>query len=75
MELDKRAKDEGYRTHLSAFPVPRLFDLYSSTAKRHGAADKTAKGVKAPKKAAAPVKKAAAAAPKKAPAKPATKKK
>ncbi len=75
MVLDKRAKDEGYRTHLSAFPVPRLFDLYSSTAKRHVAADNKAKGVKTPKKVAAPVAKKASIAPKKPAAKSAAKKK
>ena len=53
LELEKRAKDEGYKTHLSAFPVPRLWDLYKSVAKRN--APKTAAGVKkaAVKKAAA----------------------
>ena len=73
LELEKRSKDDGYRAHLSNFPVPRLFDLYSSTAKRHGAVDKAAKGVKAPKKPA-PVKKASVA-PKKVATKPAAKKK
>ena len=57
LELEKRAKDEGYKTHLSAFPVPRLWDLYKSTAKRHGAQEAAAA-----KKAAPPKKKAAAAA-------------
>ncbi len=73
LELEKRSKDDGYRAHLSKFPVPRLFDLYSSTAKRHGAVEKAAKGVKAPKKPA-PVKQASVA-PKKAAAKPSAKKK
>jgi len=34
LEVEKRAKDEGYKQHLSAFPVPRLWDLYKSSAKR-----------------------------------------
>ncbi len=58
--VEKRAKDEGYKQHLSAFPVPRLWDLYKSTSKRH--APKPAPGAKAAKKTAAP-KKAAAAKP------------
>jgi hypothetical protein len=82
LELEKRAKDEGYKTHLSAFPVPRLWDLYKSTSKRHGAKDAAAAKKAAPpaKKTAAkaPAKKAAAktakAAPAKKPAKKTTKK-
>jgi hypothetical protein len=72
LELEKRAKDEGYKTHLSAFPVPRLWDLYKSTAKRHGAAEAAiAKKAAPPKKKAAakPAKKVAAKAVKTAPAK------
>jgi hypothetical protein len=34
LEVEKRTKDEGYKQHLSEFPVPRLWDLYKSTAKR-----------------------------------------
>ena len=64
LELEARAKDEGYKTHLSAFPVPRLWDLYKSTSKRHGAV-----AAAAAKKAAPPKKKAAAAPAKKAAAK------
>jgi hypothetical protein len=58
LEVEKRTKDDGYKQHLSAFPVPRLWDLYKSTAKRHApkaAASKTSK------KAAPAAKKAAAA--------------
>ncbi|HEX8793739.1 MAG TPA: hypothetical protein VF765_22505 [Polyangiaceae bacterium] len=62
LELEKRAKDAGYKQRLSAWPVPRLWDTYRSTAKRHGQA--TAPTAK-PKAAAAP----AAAKAKKAPAK------
>ncbi len=62
LEVEKRAKDEGYKQHLSAFPVPRLWDLYKSTAKRL-APKEPKKAVKkvAPKAAVkAPAKKSAA---------------
>ena len=76
LEVEKRVKDEGYKTRLGKFPVPRLYDLYKSAAKRAGAGAKPAgeKKAKAPKKEAAPKK--TAAAPKKAAAakKPAAKK-
>lgn len=62
-ELEKRVKDEGYKTRLGNFPVPRLYDMYRSSAKRSAAAAKAAE--------AKPAKKAA---PKKAaPSKPAKK--
>jgi hypothetical protein len=67
LELEKRVKDEGYKTRLLAYPVPRLYDLYRSTSKRLGAADKpkAKKSLPPPKpvakKAAAPAKKAAPA--------------
>ena len=59
LEVEKHVKDEGYKARLSAYPVPRLWDLYKSASKRN--APKTAKP-KAAKKAAvaAPAKKAAA---------------
>ncbi len=50
LELEKRTKDEGYKTRLMGYPVPRLYDLYQSTSKRHASA---AKAPKAAKKAAA----------------------
>ena len=57
-EIEKRAKDEGYKTRLGAFPVPRLWDMYKSASKRAGAGAKdeakAAKKKAAPKKAAAP---------------------
>jgi hypothetical protein len=59
LEVEKRTKDEGYKQHLAAFPVPRLWDLYKSTAKRlapKAPASKTSKK-------AAPVAKKAVAAP------------
>jgi hypothetical protein len=58
-ELEKRTKDEGYKARISAYPVPRLWDLFRSVEKRvKGAAPKAAE--KAPKKAAAAPKKKAA---------------
>jgi hypothetical protein len=78
-EMEKRTKDEGYKTRLGAFPVPRLWDMYQSVSKRIAGKEKAAKvaagGKKRPakakvaaapkKKAAAPKKKAAAGAKKK----------
>jgi hypothetical protein len=71
-EIEKRAKDEGYKSRLGHYPVPRLWDMYRSASKRSGAAakagePKAAKKPAAPKKAAA--KKPAAAAKKTAAAK------
>ena len=66
-EIEKRAKDEGYKTRLGAYPVPRLWDMYQSASKRAGAPERAAKKAARPKvekKVAAPKKKAAA--PKKA---------
>ena len=64
LELEKRTKDAGYKQRLSAWPVPRLYDTYRSTAKRHGVATAAAakpRGAAAPAKAKkAPAKKAAA---------------
>jgi hypothetical protein len=59
LALDSRPKDQGLRQRYAAWPVPRLYDAYRSTAKRHA----TAKAAAA--KAAAPAAKPAA---KKAPA-------
>ncbi len=81
LEIEKRAKDEGYKTRLETFPVPRLWDLFKSAEKRSGA--KTAKkaGTKTAKTAQAGVavankaaKKAAAKTPKTAAKSPAAKK-
>ena len=64
LEVEKRSKDTGYKTRLAAFPVPRLWDMYRSAAKRTGAAPKAdAPAKKAPAAKKAPVKKAAAKAP------------
>jgi hypothetical protein len=57
LEVEKRTKDEGYKTRLGGFPVPRLYDLYKSAAKRAGVSAKPKSGEKRPK----PAKKAAAA--------------
>jgi len=59
VEIEKRTKDAGYRQHLAAWPVPRLYDTYRSLQKRHGAPAHAAKAAAPEKKA-----KAAAAAPK-----------
>jgi hypothetical protein len=54
-ELEKRTKDEGYKTRLGGYPVPRLFDMYQSASKRVARAQALAS--KAPtKKAPAPAK-------------------
>ncbi len=84
VELMKRSKDAGLRQKLAAWPVPRLYDEYKSTAKRaRGAspadvakAPAAPKGAKAAGEKAAPAKakKAAPASAKKA-AKPASAKK
>jgi hypothetical protein len=66
--LEKRTKDEGYKTRISAYPVPRLWDMFKSAEKRSGGSSKGT----AAKAEAAPAKKAAA---KKAPAKKAAAKK
>ncbi|MFO0553395.1 MAG: hypothetical protein U0271_33735 [Polyangiaceae bacterium] len=34
LELEGRAKDEGYKKRLAEYPVPRLYDHYKSAAKR-----------------------------------------
>ncbi len=67
-ELEKRSKDAGYKARITAYPVPRLWDLYRSVDKRiKGAAPKADKkpgAPKADKKAAAPKTDKKAAAPK-----------
>ena len=70
LELEKRTKDTGYKTRLAAFPVPRLWDMYRSAAKRTApkaeAPAKKAPAKKAPaKKAPATAKKSAAKSAKK----------
>ena len=73
LELTKRVKDEGYKSALGKYPVPRLYDLYRSTAKKNGgekvpaAASAAAPAEEKAKKA--PAKKAAAKTAEAAPAK------
>lgn len=62
-ELEKR-KDEGYKTRLGNFPVPRLWDMYRSSSKRSETAAKAAAGT-LPKRGAKKVAAPKAAAPKK----------
>jgi hypothetical protein len=60
VEIEKRTKDAGYRQHLSAWPVPRLYDTYRSLQKRHGVPAAPSAKTAAPAKKT----KAAATAPK-----------
>ena len=46
LELSSRSKDEGYRSRLDGYPVPRLYDLLQSSKKRAG--KKAAASVLAP---------------------------
>ncbi|MGD0530002.1 MAG: hypothetical protein ABSE49_33010 [Polyangiaceae bacterium] len=69
LELEKRVKDAGYRQRLLEWPVPRLYDWYTSTSKRASGGEKKPAAAKKP---AADAKKPAAE--KKAAAKPAAKK-
>lgn len=72
-EVEKRAKDDGYKARLGGFPVPRLWDLYQSASHRAGAGDRAAKKAALPKRDIAAKKAAAAAAaPKKVVAPPPT---
>lgn len=64
LEIEKRTKDEGERTRLGKYPVPRLWDMYRSMSGKTGAPKP-----KAAKPAAKPAAKKTAAAPKKAAAK------
>jgi len=64
LEIEKRTKDDGEKTRLAKYPVPRLWDMYRSLAAKSGVKTATAKAAKP----------AAKAAPKKAAAKPAAKK-
>ena len=69
-DFEKRAKDDGYKARLGGYPVPRLWDMYRSAAKRSSTAAKAAE----PKVAKAKTEKKPAAA-KPAAAKPAAAKK
>jgi len=72
LDVSKRTKDAGFRKRLEAYPVPRLYDLYKSTAKRAGVVTAgTPEGGEAPKPRKKTAPKVAAA---KAAAKPSGKK-
>lgn len=51
-DLEKRAKDEGYKTRLGAYPVPRLYDMWRSASRRSKASAAKAEKKPAAKKAA-----------------------
>jgi hypothetical protein len=61
LELEKRTKDDGYKGRISAYPVPRLWDMYRSLEKSKKAAPAAKKA--GAKKAAAPAKADAAKKP------------
>ena len=46
VDSEKRGKDAGYRKRLEEYPVPRLYDLYKSSAKRAKAASAEAEAAK-----------------------------
>jgi hypothetical protein len=46
VDSEKRGKDAGFRKRLEEYPVPRLYDLYKSSAKRAKAASKKAEAAK-----------------------------
>jgi hypothetical protein len=60
LELEKRTKDEGYKSRLERYPVPRLFDMYRSLSRRQARVAAPAKKEEKPaaKPAKAPAKKA-----------------
>ena len=61
LALENRAKDEGFRARLLGYPVPRLWDMYSSADKRKARSPAASKG-KAPAAPKASPAKAKAAA-------------
>jgi hypothetical protein len=46
VDSEKRGKDAGYRKRLEEYPVPRLYDIYKSSAKRAKAASAKAEAAK-----------------------------
>jgi hypothetical protein len=42
LDLEKRSKDAGYKARLAAYPVPRLYDIYTSRKRAEGKAAKPA---------------------------------
>lgn len=54
LEIEKRAKDDGYKARLAKYPVPRLWDMYRSLSAKTAAKSAAPKAAKpAAKKAAA----------------------
>jgi len=51
-ELEKRSKDEGYKTRLASYPLPRLLDLHDAAHKRSLPKEKKVKKVAVVKKVA-----------------------
>ncbi|HKO93029.1 MAG TPA: hypothetical protein VJU61_17860 [Polyangiaceae bacterium] len=43
LDLEKRGRDEGYKTRLAAYPLPRLLDLHDSLSKSSAAKSSAAK--------------------------------
>jgi hypothetical protein len=72
--LENRTKDEGFKKRLLEYPVPRLWDMYKSTAKRHAPEKPAAAGAKSAGAKAPAAAKAAPTAAKKTAKKPAAKK-
>lgn len=66
-ELEKRAKDDGFKTGLASYPLPRLLDLHAAAEKRSKKAPKAAPKAakKKPVRSKKAKAKAAAGAPKK----------
>lgn len=63
LEIEKRVKDDGYKTRLAKYPVPRLWDMYRSLEKRSAGPKGAKPAAKTEKKTA---KKTAGDKPKKA---------
>lgn len=48
LDVEKRAKDSGYKTRLSQYPLPRLLDMHDAAARRAKRAEKKAKPASKP---------------------------
>jgi len=55
LDIEKRAKDDGYKTRLGKYPVPRLWDMYRSLEKRSAPPKSKSEKAAAKPKAAKPV--------------------
>jgi hypothetical protein len=51
LEIEKRTKDDGYKTRLAKYPVPRLWDMYRSLEKRSAPPKSKTDGAAKPKAA------------------------